>query len=325
MKETQAEKLETSVDQHQPEDGEVAVELDAGEGIEAGSPPESETPQTTPQTTETPQTPQPPDWMQTQPPQTVPDGVPIDSQGKRPSENTIDFDLLRQQLDPETFDEVERRFKGIYRQIKATDRMLSQLEHDNILLQEAESAQREAEAVKKRTSEISMALQDMDFDKAAGLMTEKETPPKTESPKHDPKLARTVKEFETEIDDLGNYTHPYMQQNHPLYGFAYSQTKALMDLPQLRNATSQEVLFQLDKIMQNVMNRSTSQQQAHTVQKAVTPEVLTGDPNIRTKSPKSKLQLSSEQKYTARRLFSNLKPQEAEVKYLNALKRLPNG
>ena len=105
MLETQAEKLETSVrknveldESNGPEDGQTEI----GEGG-TGSPPELQT--ETPQSTED-QRPQPPEWTQTDPPGYVPEGAPVNQDGQRASEAaavTIDFDKLRQQLDPETF------------------------------------------------------------------------------------------------------------------------------------------------------------------------------------------------------------------------------
>ena len=59
-----------------------------------------------------------------------PADVPRDEAGKRPSENTVDFDKLKEHLPPEVYETVERRFRSLYKQTKAQDRYLDTLSRD---------------------------------------------------------------------------------------------------------------------------------------------------------------------------------------------------
>ena len=183
-----------------PDESKESAAAENGEG-DAGSIPE---PQEIPQTSEAPQPqtpePYPAEWMKTQPPQERVEGVPYDRDGRRPSENTIDFELLRQQLDPETFDAVERRFKGLYRQIKATDRMLNQLGDDNLLLREAETEREATQHRETVKTEITTALESMDYEKVATLLTEQPSQPQTEDTQADPQTLEAIHVWESETD-----------------------------------------------------------------------------------------------------------------------------
>ena len=330
MKETQAEKLETSVENNQPEDIEIEVadESTSGENIEAGSPPESETPETKNlQTTEN----QPPEWANIESRENQPqiEGVPYDTQGKRPSEKirySIDFDGLlerAQRGEPLTTAEVEQiygRFRGMYRENRALDRHLNQLADDNLIFQQGEQ-DRQKEHTK---TEITQALESMDYNKAAELLTQ-QTQPQTDAPQReiDPQSMQAIDAYQSQLDDHGNYVRPWMQPNHPLQNFALTQATALLNHPELAHADTAEVLGHLDRVMQNITGTNQPQQlspQSPQTQTRSAPQTLTSDPNIRTIKSVDKLTLSPEQKRVAERIFSKMTPKEAYQRYARGVK-----
>ena len=313
-----------------------------GEG-DAGSIPE---PQEIPQTPEAPQPVeppqpaepyQPPEWMNVGPRDNLPkiEGVPYDPQGKRPSEvirNTIDFDKLRTALadSPELFEQIESRFRGMYRENKALDRYLNQLGNDNLLLQEAESERQDTAHREQTKSQISEALEGMDYSRVAELITQK--PPRAQAedtqPQADPQTLEAIHAWESETDANGELMRPYVQDGHPLRDFAMTQAQSLLNHPNLKYATTEQVLATLDQVMANVQDSGqqqyVQQQPAQQQPKPTAPEVISGDVNTRT-SPAStsanKIVLSREQKTVAERIFSRLTPKHAHQKYLSGMKR----
>ena len=145
-------------------DAREVVGLRAGEesGDPAGS--QASDPQETPAVQPDPPqstAPQPPDWVDVGPRDHLPtiEGVPYDNQGKRPSEvikNTIDFDKLRAALadDPTLYEQIEGRFRGMYRENKALDRYLNQLQKDNLIFQEAQAQQEAVQQREEKKSEL---------------------------------------------------------------------------------------------------------------------------------------------------------------------------
>ena len=295
--------------------------------------------QETPDPQESPEIPQstepyrPPDWTETSPPEHRVEGVPYDSEGKRPSEairNSIDFDELRQQLDPETFAQVEQRFRGLYRQVHSVDRHLNQLEKDNILFQEAQAQQEAVQQREVKKSELATALEGMDYERVAALLTD-EPPQSTQQTDIPPtgvdaQTAQTISAWESETNEEGELLRPYTLDGHPLRDFAMGQATTLLQHPDLQNAPTEQVLAVLDNIMANVQgNQQIPQQQTQQqTRPAAAPQPLTSDPNIRPSpiNSRQKITLDNAQKYTAERLFSGLPPAEAHAKYIGALKKV---
>jgi len=125
------------------------------------------------------------------------EGVPVDKDGKRPSDKTIDFEQLKELLPDDIFNSVDKRFRSLYKQVKRQDAYLDTLHKDvysKIEKLESKDQQKDknvenltsvvAELSTKDTSakqqmevnalkkDLSQAYQDMDFDKVADLTTQ---------------------------------------------------------------------------------------------------------------------------------------------------------
>jgi hypothetical protein len=155
------------------------------------------------------------------------EGVPMDKDGNRPSDKaSIDFDKLKEQLTEEDFQQVEKRFRELYRQVKAQDRYLDTFHQDFDArikeiteqdLAKSKSIEDLASVVtqlstKDATAQQQMQLQtlqkakaqayqDMDFDKVAELdiqiMQTLSQPQKVELPKIELPKAEEKNEEET--------------------------------------------------------------------------------------------------------------------------------
>jgi hypothetical protein len=125
------------------------------------------------------------------------EGVPVDKDGKRPSDNTIDFEKLKDILPEDVFNSVEKRFKSLYKQVKRQDAYLDTLHKDvyskieelsskdkqknknveNLTSVVAELTTKDVTArnqleVNELKTQLSQAYQDMDFDKVADLQVQ---------------------------------------------------------------------------------------------------------------------------------------------------------
>jgi hypothetical protein len=162
------------------------------------------------------------------------EGVPYDKQGKRPSDNTIDFDNLKEKLSTEEVDQIQKRFNSLYRQVKAQDRYLDQVgkDLDQKLSQITEQSSSTNQSVEKLTDVVkdmasdketaklqleindlqarkTQAYQDMDFDAVAKIdtqiMQKLSQPPKIEVPVPETKLTSEVAQ-EQQSEDLPSFT-----------------------------------------------------------------------------------------------------------------------
>jgi hypothetical protein len=142
-------------------------------------------------------------------------GVPVDKDGKRPSDNTIDFDQLKELLPEDVYNTIDQRFRSLYKQTKAQDRYLDQLgkDLDKKLSDLAEKDSTTHKSVKELTDVVTklssedqsaklqleinqlnqqkaQAYQDMDFEAVAKIdtqiMQKLAQPKKLEIPKAEP-------------------------------------------------------------------------------------------------------------------------------------------
>ena len=150
------------------------------------------------------------------------EGVPVDKDGKRPSDKTIDFEQLKELLPEGVFDSVEQRFKSLYKQTKRQDAYLDTLQADfsskieslearyqqkdknveNLTSVVAELSTKDTAAkqqmdVNSLKKDLSQAYQDMDFDKVADLtaqLTQKVAQPASKIELPEPKKEEVKKE-----------------------------------------------------------------------------------------------------------------------------------
>ena len=163
------------------------------------------------------------------------EGVPVDKEGKRPSENTIDFEKLKEVLPEDQFNQIEKRFKSLYKQVKRQDAYLDTLQVDfsskidalsvkdkqkdknveNLTSVVAELSTKDTSAkqqmeVNALTKDLSQAYQDMDFDKVADLTAKlaqkaAQPAPKLETPELKKEEVKETKE-EVKGDPLATFS-----------------------------------------------------------------------------------------------------------------------
>ena len=163
------------------------------------------------------------------------EGVPVDKDGKRPSDNTIDFEKLKEILPEDAFNQIEKRFKSLYKQVKRQDAYLDTLQADfstkidalsvkdkqkdknveNLASVVAELSTKDTSAkqlgkVNALKTQIAQAYQDMDFDKVADLtvqltQTVAQPAPKLEIPEPKKEEVKETKE-EVKAEPLATFS-----------------------------------------------------------------------------------------------------------------------
>lgn len=330
--------------------------LKAGQAADSSPNPEPRLSETGPQTEDTP--PQPAEPAQNGHDQAAqansvdnlpwPEEVPRDQQGKRPSQNTIDFDALKQHLPEEVFAAVENRFRSLYKQTKAQDRYLDSIIRDfgsveNFVhvhqeaaaeaqaLKAAEAQREQAEAEATWKSEYARAVEDMDSEKQADLMLRRPDPtaapepaaptsniPAQETGGLPPEQRARANAWITERGPDGNYKRPWAADpSHPLHNYAQQEAFALMQHPKARGASIEQVLATVEQNINAQLGKGKVRQRTR---QAPQPP-LSANRDHRTTPNPDRVQLSAEQRVVAERFFSRDEPKVAHAKYLAGLKK----
>lgn len=338
-KETAAQKLEAQVQETwQSLKGEDQDNTQDADGTEHS--PESVQTHEQPRQTEH----EPPEWTNLEPREDHPrfDGVPYDADGQRPSERirySIDFDRLRQKaekgepLTPEEYEQIEGRFRGMYREVRALDRMWNQLQYDQSLFQQQEAEKQYNDWYTNKTAELKTAIDNYDSEKQAHIQAELARGPQQEAqPALDSRTEAIIHEWEQEVDSHGNLVRPYALPDHPLHQFMRQQAASLTAHPMYQNQPVEVILQAVDDVMAGVTGRTQKQsaQPQPTPREAVRrpPEILTDDTNLRTRRNENAVRLDPNQMAVAERIFlqgpnaKTMTKEQAHSKYLASLQRL---
>ena len=246
-----------------------------------------------------------------------PEGLPEDQEWDR-----VDFETA----DPET---IQRRFNRLYAGQKTTENALKQAAEDNRKLadrlEEIERNRTEQDN-SRRLSELKQekikALEEGETaraveidDQILDIKTAEKPAPKVEKEEiqepgwFTPQKQQALVNWASESDGNGNLKRPWAEEGHPKNPRCIEITNAVLNDPDFAGADMTEILSEVDRLMTPRQKKPSA-----------APVLSGGDAPRETK--KTSVKLTEEQKLVARRMYNDLKPEDAVKRYAASLARM---
>lgn len=227
--------------------------------------------------------------------------------------------------------EQQERFNRLYRQIKGQDRTLEKMREHNAQIQERLDAQdkKQTDAVHDNTvaglhAQIVQANEEGNYEAVPQLISQLVTLEATkQNPVEQPQQPvqqegglsdfdiQTIQDWQGAPASDGNYLRPWAQGNHPLNKHVQSITMSVIDHPNFKEASMDQVLAQVDQIMHaeltTTINNKVTQPNA---------AVSTSDTSYRPDSSRTGVRaLSLEEKRVAEMMLPDLVASDAHARY----------